>query len=82
MEDVLSYVCFCRYVSIKQEIVDTSTGEILFSIERSLIKLNVNYFHLILIRFIKLLREHRTHLQLRIHVFTNVEGTNQLPFSS
>ena len=43
----LNYVSFPRKVSVKQEIVDTDTGEILLHLESSILFLNLKFFGLL-----------------------------------
>lgn len=79
-DNPLQYVRFNQKISLKQEIVDTETGEILLSLDSSVLSLNVKYFAIVLIRFIKLLRENRKNLQVTLRTFSNVRGTNELGF--
>lgn len=76
----LQYVRFATRVSLLQEIVDTDTGEILFSLESHPLTLNVKYFCLIILKYIQFLREQKNNLQLRVRVYCPVHGTNELGF--
>ena len=69
MDKIFSYVLFELPISVHQEIVDTSTGEILYSVDSNVLSLNVKYFTLVLFRYIKLLRERRYCLQLNVRTF-------------
>lgn len=79
-ETPLQYVRFATRVSLLQEIIDTDTGEILFSLESHPLTLNVKYFCLIILKYIKFLREQKNNIQLRIRVYSPVRGTNEIGF--
>ena len=68
----LNYVSFPRKVSVKQEIVDTDTCEILLHLESSILFLNLKFFGLILKQYISLLRA-KTNLQITIRSYCNVK---------
>lgn len=55
----LDYIRFNKKVSLRQEIVDTNTGEILFRLDSNVSLLNFQYFFIILRKFFSFLRQNR-----------------------
>lgn len=55
----LDYIRFNKKVSLRQEIVDTNTGEILFRLDSNVSLLNFQYFFIVLRKFFSFLRQNR-----------------------
>lgn len=71
----LDYIRFDKKVSLRQEIVDTNTGEVLFHLDSSVLLLNFQYFFIILRKFFSLLRQNRN---IYVSIRTYSDGSKQL----
>lgn len=74
----LDYIRFNKKVSLRQEIVDTNTGEILFRLDSNVSLLNFQYFFIILRKFFSFLRQNR-HIYVSIRTYDDDSIKLELP---
>lgn len=66
----LDQIRFKQKLSCRQEIIDTDTGEVLYSVNSSVLFLSINFFCMILRKYFNILRTHRN-IQLQIRTYQN-----------